>query len=57
MQNEIEKLKDSKIKIKEDSAKRAQEMKEKLEKAFVQLTANDDAAGEIQQLRAQIKEM
>lgn len=35
MQNEIEKLKDSKIKIKEDSAKRAQEMKEKLEKAFV----------------------
>lgn len=35
MQSEIEKLRDSKLKIKEESSKRAQEMKEKLEKAFV----------------------
>eukprot|EP00347_Sterkiella_histriomuscorum_P021399 403334105 len=57
LQETVDKLKNSKEKLKTESAKKSQEMKDKLERAFQQLTANDEAANELQNLRAQIKEM
>ncbi|CDW88929.1 UNKNOWN [Stylonychia lemnae] len=57
MESELEKTKDSQSKIKQENQKKNAEMKEKLEKAFHQLTANDEAANELHTLRSQIKEM
>lgn len=57
LESELKKLKDSKDKIKNDNMKKSSQMKDKLEKALIQLTANDEAANELSRLRTQIKEM
>lgn len=51
------KLKEAKDRLKVDNVKKSEDMKLKLEKAFSQLTANDEAANELQSLRAVIKQM
>ncbi len=51
MEEQVQKLKESKEKAKAENLKKTADMKEKLEKAFQQLTANDEAATELQKLR------
>lgn len=43
--------------MKEQYAAKNKELRAKLDKAFVQLTANDNAARDLQELREQIKDM
>jgi hypothetical protein len=48
---EVNKMKESQERVKTESIKKNVELKDKLEKAFEQLTANDEAAAELQKLR------
>lgn len=51
LEQELSKVAEQNKKLKADNVKKNGELKEKLEKAYQQLTANDEAANELQRLR------